>query len=208
MRSDVVLVARRDRSPHIECTGAIAARRTEPDTVYLVSSAVTPLGGDSIHIRVVVEPGARLKLRTVAATVALPGAATAESHSTWALEVAGVLDIDPEPTIVAAASRHFTSTRLTMADGAGLRLRERVQIGRSGERQGFWSGTMHADTAGAPLLRHRVELGRGSLADDEIAKPLACISELHYPQTSVDTPGVALALAGGGCLTTWQGARL
>ncbi len=208
MRSDVVLVARRDRSPHIECTGAIAARRTEPDTVYLVSSAVTPLGGDSIHIRVVVEPGARLKLRTVAATVALPGAATAESHSTWTLEVAGVLDIDPEPTIVAAASRHFTCTRLTMADGAGLRLRERVQIGRSGERQGFWSGTMHADAAGAPLLRHRVELGRGSLADDEIAKPLACISELHYPQTSVDTPGVALALAGGGCLTTWQGGRL
>jgi len=41
------------------------------------------------------------------------------------------------------------------------RLRERVQIGRSDERQGFWSGSLHADVDGAPLLRHRVQLGAG-----------------------------------------------
>jgi urease accessory protein len=37
---------------------------------------------------------------------------------------------------------------------------------------------------------------------------MACVSELHYPDSDVDTKGLALALAGGGCLSTWQGARL
>ena len=79
-----------------------------------MSAAATPLGGDAIHIRVVVEAGRRLRVRTVAATVTLPGPATPESHAFWTLEVAGELDIDPQPTIVAATSRHFTSTRLDL----------------------------------------------------------------------------------------------
>ncbi|MGD9619431.1 MAG: urease accessory protein UreD [Mycolicibacterium sp.] len=208
MRSDVVIVARPHRSPHIESVGAVAARRTEPDTVHLVSSAATPLGGDSIHIRVVVESGARLRLRTAAATVALPGAATTDSDAKWTLDVAGELDLEPQPTIVAASSRHFATTVVTLTDDSNLRLVERVQIGRSGEREGFWSGSISADIAGTPLLRHRVELGNGSLANDGIAAPLASISELHYPRSDIESAGVTLALAGGGCLTTWQGHRL
>ena len=208
MRSDVVIVARPGRGPHIECTGGIAARRTGPDTVHLVSSVATPLGGDAIAMRVVVEAGARLKVRTVAATVALPGPATLESHATWELDVAGELDLDPEPTIVAAASRHHSATRVLLAEAGVLRLRERVQVGRTGERQGFWSGSLHADVDGTPCLRHRVELGSGSVADDEIAAPRACVSEFHYPRSKVDAAGVTVALATGGCLTTWQGERL
>lgn len=208
MRSDVVIVARPNRSPHIECSGGIAARLTEADTVHLVSSVATPLGGDAISMRVVVEAGARLRLRTVAATVALPGATTTESHATWCLEIAGELDLDPEPTIVAATSRHFSATTVALHDAGVLRLRERVQIGRTGERQGFWSSALHADVDSKPLLRHRVELGSGSLADDAIAAPRACVSELHYPRRDVDAAGVTLALAAGGCLATWQGDRL
>ncbi|MCH9667558.1 MAG: urease accessory protein UreD [Actinomycetia bacterium] len=208
MRTDVVIVARPNRLPHIESTGGLAARRTEPDTVHLVSSAATPLGGDSIHIRLVVEPGARLKLRAAAATVTLPGATATDSYANWTLEVAGELDLDPQPTIVAAASRHYATTVMNLTDGGSLRLVERVQIGRTGERQGFWSGSLHADVDGAPLLRHRVELGSGSSAEDEIAAPLASISELHYPRSDVEAAGVTLALAGGGCLTSWQGHRL
>lgn len=208
MRSDVLIVARPDRSPHIESSGALAARRTEPDTVHLVSAAATPLGGDWIHIRLVVEPGARLKLRTAAATVTLPGATTTESQSNWTLDVAGELDLDPQPTIVAASSRHFTATAINLTETGSLRLVERVQIGRAGEREGFWSGSLRADVGGTPLLRHRVELGHGSLADDDIAAPLASVSELHYPRGEIESDGVILNLAGGGCLTTWQGHRL
>jgi urease accessory protein len=202
VRSDVLIVARRDRRPRIECTGAIAARNTEPETVHLVSAAATPLGGDAVHVRVVVEPGARLRVRTAAATVVLPGATSLESH------VAGELDIDPQPTIVAAASHHATTTRLELMGSGRIRLRERIQIGRSGEQQGFWSGSLRADADGSPLLRHRVELGNGSVTDDELGAPMACISEFHYPDHDVATAGVALALAGGGCLATWQGVRL
>jgi urease accessory protein len=208
MRSDVLLVACRDRQPRIECAGAVAARRTEPDTVHLVSAAATPLGGDAIHIRVVVETGARLRVRTAAATVTLPGVMTPESQAFWTIEVAGDLDVDPQPTVVAATSRHFTSTRLELAGSGRARIRERIQIGRSDERQGFWSGSLHADVDGSPLLRHRIELGSGSVADDALGTPMACISEFHYPDSDVATEGIALALAGGGCLATWQGKRL
>jgi urease accessory protein len=208
MRSDVLVVAHRGRRPRIESSGGIAARETEPDTVHLVSAAATPLGGDSICVRIVVEPGALLRVRTAAATMTLPGPTTHESHANWLLEVAGELDLDPQPTVVAAASRHITSTRLAV-DGSGrVKLRERIQIGRTDERQGFWSGSLHADVDGTALLRHRIELGRGSVADDQLAAPMACISELHYPQTEVDTAGMTLALARGGCLSTWQGERL
>ncbi|SEH78564.1 urease accessory protein [Mycolicibacterium rutilum] len=208
MRSEVLIAARPHRRPHIECTGALAARLTEPQTVHLVSAAATPLGGDYLHIRVVVEAGATLRVRSAAATVALPGPATLESHAVWTLDVDGHLDLDPEPTIVAAASRHHASTRLRIGSTGSVRLRERVQIGRTDERHGFWSGALHADVDDTPLLRHRVELGAGSVTDDELGTPMAAISELHYPDDGAPTAGTPLALAAGGCLSTWQGRRL
>ena len=141
-------------------------------------------------------------------TVTLPGADTPESHACWELEVAGDLDVDPQPIVVAANSRHLTSTRLRLTGSGQVRLRERIQIGRSEERQGFWSGSLCADVDGAPLLRHRIELGSDSVADDELGTPLACVSELRYPQIAVDAAGTLLELAAGGCLATWCGQRL
>ena len=196
------------RRPRIECAGAIVARSTESDTVHLVSAAATPLGGDTIALKVIVEPGARLRLRTAAATMTLPGRTTAESNTHWHLEVAGDLDVDPEPTVVAGGSRHVSSTRLSLTGSGRVRLRERVQIGRTDERQGFWSGSLHADVDGEPLLRHRIELGAGSVAHDELGAPLASVSELRYPDIASDALGTVLELADGGCLATWQGDRL
>jgi urease accessory protein len=208
MLSDVLIVASTGRVPRIECSGGVAARRTDADTVHLVSAAATPLGGDTIRVRIVVEPGAVLRLRTAAATMAMPGAVTMESRATWDLEVAGHLDLDPQPTIVAGHARHVTSTRLTLSGAGTVRLRERVQIGRSNEHQGFWSGSVHADVDGAPLIRHRVELGTQSVAHDALGTPMACISELRYPEIDFDAAGTLLELAAGGCLATWQGERL
>ncbi len=212
MRSEVVLVASGDRLPRIRCNGGIQARCTAPHTVHLVSAAATPLGGDTIDIRVIVEAGARLKVRSAAATVALPGASTPTSHACWAIEVSGDLDIDLEPTIVAAAARHVSTVALSLGDDSRVRLRERVQIGRCDEREGFWSGSLHADCGGRPLLRHRMQLGAGSLADDTIAAPRATVSELRYPATDfvtdIEQSSTVLALAGGGTLSTWQADRL
>jgi urease accessory protein len=208
MHTQVLIVASPGRGPRIECTGALTARRTTADTVHLVSAAATPLGGDTISVRVIVEPGARLKVRSVAATVVLPGADTLQSRAGWDLEVAGALDLDPEPTVVAGGSDHQVITRLRIADQGQVRLRERVQIGRTGERDGFWTATLHADRDALPLLRHRVELGAGAVSDDELAAPRAYVSELRYPETAFDGQGTVMALADGGCLATWQGRRL
>jgi urease accessory protein len=206
--SAVLIVARPDRAPRIECAGGVAARRTDADTVHLVSAAATPLGGDAIRVRVVVEPGARLRVRSAAATMAMPGSVSMESLSSWDLEIAGLLDLDPQPTIVAGLARHVTTSRLMLSGDGRARVRERVQIGRSYERQGFWSGAMHADIDGTPLLRHRVDMGSGSVTDDELGTPMACVSELRYPEASFDAQGTVLRLAAGGALATWQGERL
>ncbi|GAB7069879.1 urease accessory protein UreD [Mycobacterium hodleri] len=208
MLSEVLIVASAGRAPRIECAGGVAGRRTDADTVHLVSAAATPLGGDTIRYRVVVERGAVLRVRSAAATMAMPGPVTMESRAVWELEVDGLLDLDPQPTIVAGEARHVTTTRLALGDGGGVRLRERVQIGRSHERQGFWSGAVHADVGGAPLLRHRVEIGAGAVTDDDLGAPRACVSELRYPEPAFAGAGTMLELAAGGCLATWQGERL
>lgn len=208
MRTDVLLVASPGRGPRIECRGGLAARRTAADTVHLISAAATPLGGDSIAVRIVVEAGARLRVRSAAATVVLPGSATVESHSTWDLQVDGELDLDLEPTVIAGGSRHVAGTRLRLSRDGQARVRESVQIGRTGETLGYWSGSMHADLDGTPLLRHRVELGGDTVADDVLGSPRACVSELRYPQTSFESKGMVLELAAGGALATWQGGRL
>jgi len=46
------------------------------------------------------------------------------------------------------------------------------------------------------------------VTDDELGTPLACISELRYPEAAFDAAGTLLELAAGGCLATWQGERL
>jgi urease accessory protein len=157
---------------------------------------------------VVVERGAALRVRSAAATVALPGRSTASSAAHWHLEVSGDLDVDPQPTVVAGGSRHMTSTRLLVDDAGRIRMRERIQIGRTDERQGFWSGLLHADVGGHPLLRHRIELGEESATHDLLGMPLASVSELRYPDIATDALGTVLELADGGSLATWQGNRL
>ncbi|OKH79969.1 urease accessory protein UreD [Mycobacterium sp. ST-F2] len=219
MHTQVLIVAAPGRGPRIECVGGVAARRTAPDAVHLVSTAATPLGGDTIAVRVVVEAGARLRVRSVAAMMVLPAATTTQSRSGWDLDVAGELDIDPEPTVIAGGSSHEATTRLQIAGAGRVRVRERVQIGRTGEEHGFWSGSLHVDRDGLPLVRHRVELGAGAVSDDEIAAPRAYVSEFRYPESDFGVirtaeryesrrDHVVMALADGGCLSAWQGARL
>jgi urease accessory protein len=114
---------------------------------------------------------------------------------------------------VAADAVHLSSVRAGIDEAGTLQLRERIQIGRSYEQQGFWVGSLHADVKGQPLLRHRVELGAGGVGDDVLSAPRALVSTLRYPASTDETAGAAegtvfLDLAGGGVLTTWLGERL
>ncbi|WP_405181377.1 urease accessory protein UreD [Nocardia sp. NBC_01377] len=211
MRTELRIVAALGTLPEIHAYGGLAARRTGRDTVHLIGTAATPLGGDELDITIVVGPGASLVVRSVAATIALPSPATTFSRSHWRYEVAegGSLDIDPEPMIVAGGARHHARTTVLIAPDAGIRVRERVQIGRSGEESGGWIGDVIADVGAVPLLRHRLELGADSACEDGIAAPRALDSELVYPDDRpAFTDGLVtsrLPLAAGGTLFTRVG---
>ena len=64
--------------PVVRASGQFAVRRTGASTVHLVATAFGPLGGDDATIRLAVEEGARLCVRSVAAAVALPSRSVAE----------------------------------------------------------------------------------------------------------------------------------
>jgi len=214
LRTELRIVAEAGRSAHIDARGGLTARHTGADRVHLIGAAATPLGGDHIGVTVVVGAGARLTLRGVAATLALPGRGTVESYAHWHFEVAdgGELDVDTPAMIVAGGARHLNTTSVRLAPGARLRLREQVQIGRTGERHGSWRGDLIADLADLPLVRHRLELGAGLATDDVLGSPRSLISELRYPDDRpAETFGLAAArlpLAAGGTLFTGLGDRL
>ncbi|MEV4128219.1 urease accessory protein UreD [Nocardia sp. NPDC049707] len=212
MRTEVRVVAAVGTLPEIHASGALAVRRTGLDTVHLIGTAATPLGGDELDIEIVVGAGARLMVRSVAATIALPGMRTPLSLAHWHFDVAGELDFDPEPTIVAGGAHHHAVTEVRLTHDARLRLRERVQIGRTGEDGGSWRGDLTADIGDLPLLRHRLELGAGSAIDDSLAAPRASVSELVYPDDRpAETNGLVAAclpLALGGTLSTRTGPLL
>lgn len=214
MRSVLRIVAEPDRMPQIHARGGLSARVTGPESVHLIGTAATPLGGDHIEVSIRVHAGARLTVRSVAATVALPGGDVVGSTACWSLviEKGGVLDFDPEPMVVAGNAEHRATTTVRLASSATLRLRERSQIGRVGESAGFWSGALIADLDDVPMIRHRVELGAGAASDDIIDAPRAIVSELIFPDDrtaeSNGTHHVRLPLAAGGTLSTWLGADL
>lgn len=214
MRTELTIVASADRSPRIDAVGGLAARLTGPDTVHMIGTAATPLGGDTLCIRIVVGAGATLSLHSVAASVALPGRSVVESNAEWLVSVdeGGVLVFDPEPMVVAGNAIHHTRTRIEFAASSRIEYRERVQIGRVGENLGRWIGTMHTDVDGHAHLRHRVELGVGTVGHDVLSAPWSLSSTLVYPDDrpagAVGSSAVRMPLAAGGSLTTSTGPAL
>src|SRR3954454_19000641 len=122
MQTVVEVVARcvggRTVLPVVRASGQLPARRPGPATVHLVATAFGPLGGDDARIRVVVEEGAALVVRSVAAAVArrARGGGAPSSQRVHAT-VAGGRDLLPEPTVVAARAHHVAELRAELAAG-------------------------------------------------------------------------------------------
>jgi urease accessory protein len=147
------------RLPVQRSQAPLILRRT-PDAVYLVGGAAGPLGGDVLQLRIDVRAGATLRLRAVAASVALPGRDGRESvlEVTVTVAAGARLEYLPEPTVAAAGARHRTEMRVRLAAGAALTLRDEVILGRHGERGGSCRTRLHVDLAGRPLLRHELNV--------------------------------------------------
>ncbi|TFV58546.1 UNVERIFIED_ORG: urease accessory protein [Bacillus sp. AZ43] len=217
MRTVVEVVARagpggRTVLPVVRASGQLAVRRTGPSSVHLVATAFGPLGGDDARVSLVVEEGAALSVRSVAAAVALPSRGDPlPSVQRITAEVAGVLDLRLEPTVVAAGAHHVAGLRAVLGPEGVLTATEQVLLGRSGEEPGRWTGTTRVERAGRPLLHTTVGLGPGEAAWLPPVAPRAYASTVHIGngEAAVATgeDAVRLPLPGGWVTTAW-GAQL
>ncbi len=147
------------RLPVLSSQAPLVLRRT-PSAVYLVGGAAGPIGGDELSLSIAVGPGAFLRMRTAAASIALPGPDGAESVLRVSVSVAagGRLEYLPEPVVVSNGARHATLISVTLAAGASLVLRDELLLGRHGEAGGAARTVLRVDYAGQPLLRQSVEV--------------------------------------------------
>jgi urease accessory protein len=215
VRTLVEVVARCDSRgrtvlPVVRASGQLAVRRTGPSTVHLVATAFGPLGGDDAEIRLVVEEGARLSVRSVAAAVVLPARGESPaSRQVVRAEVAGVLDLALEPTVVTARAVHLAELHAEVAGTGELTATEQVLLGRMGEQPGRWTGTTRVERAGRPLLHTTVGLGPGAPAWLPPVAPRAYVSTVSIgdPRAEVETgaDAVRLPLPGGWVGTAWAG---
>ncbi len=211
MRTLVEVVARRGPDgrtvlPVVRAQGQLAVRRTGPSTVHLVATSFGPLGGDHAEIRLMVEEGAALTVRTVAAAVALPDRGRRPSAQRITAEVAGRLDLSPEPTIAAAGAHHRAELHALLADDAALTATEQVVLGRTAEAPGRWTGTVRIERSGRPVLHSTVDLGPGAGAWLPPVAPRAYVSMVHIggdAATATGRAAVRLPLAGGWVATGW-----
>jgi urease accessory protein len=205
--------AGRTRLPVLRSQAPLVLRRT-PDAVYLVGGTAGPIGGDRLDLRIDVRDGAALRVRTAAASVALPGPDGVESVLTVTATVGrgARLEYLPEPVVVSAGARHATIIHVTLAEDAFLLLRDELILGRHGEPGGAARTSLLADYAGRPLLRHALEVSGTdgvSLGPAILAGHRAVGTALRAgPALSTDTedhtgPDVAvMPLAGPGILVT------
>lgn len=208
LRSDVMVAVRRTDVPGVP----------DPDgtvQVHLVGTAAGPLTGDELTVRITVGAGARLAVRSAAATLALPARVTAGTAPTapavvrYELRVGagGHLDLATEPLVVCRGADLVTVTDVVLDDGATAVVHEQVVLGRYGEDGGRWRGRTVADVAGRPALRHTL--------DSTVLPGRALVSRLDLggePAPAAATPApadaVVLPLACGGTLATSTGPDL
>ena len=199
--------------------GALAVRRTGVRAsgggalgVHLVATAAGPLGGDVVEVRVRVLAGASLRLRSVAATLALPhrDGGVARTCLDVAVEDGAHADVEVGPTVVAAGADVAAATTASVHGAGTLVLTERVQLGRHREAPGRWRGRLEASRDGRPWLVQQVGIGPGASLDDAIDAPGALLSRLSTDDGAAATHGGAalLPLARGGALLEATGADL
>jgi urease accessory protein len=217
VRTRVEIVARpgpggRTVLPVMRASGQLAVRRTGATGVHLVATTFGPLGGDDAEIRLVVEEGAQLAVRSVAAAVALPARGNAApSAQRITASVGGTLDLRLEPTVVAANAHHLAELTVDLGAGGVLTATEQVLLGRTGEEPGRWTGTVRVARDRHPLLHTTVGLGPGEPAWLPPVAPRAYASTVRIGADAEEVltgeDAVRLPLPGGWVTTAW-GAEL
>ena len=214
MKTFVEVVARpgpggRTALPVVRASGQLAVRRTGPTSVHLVATAFGPLGGDDAEVSLVVEEGASLTVRSVAAAIALPSRGEVlPSAQRITASVGGTLDLGLEPTVAAACAHHLAELTVELGAAGALTATEQVLLGRTGEEPGRWTGTVRVARDGRPLLHTTVGLGPGQAAWLPPVAPRAYASTVHIGNHETNDvltgeDAVRLPLPGGWVATAW-----
>ena len=187
--------------------------RSTPEVLYLVGGAGGPLGGDDLSLEIVVGVGARLTVRTVAASIALPGVGPSCVRVRATVAGGGGLRWLPAPVVAARGCVHHMEATVVLEADARLVWREELVLGRHGEPPGSVSSRASVDVDGTPLLRHELALGpehpaAGGPAVTAGARAVGSVLLVGapwaapYPSTVLGPTAAVLPLAGPGVLVT------
>ncbi|SDK19730.1 urease accessory protein UreD [Streptomyces indicus] len=169
------ITARRDAAgatvlPVLEGEGPLAVRRLRAvgaeARAALVGAMSAPLGGDRLAVHAEAEAGARLRLTSTAATIALPGQHGQPAFYDVRLTVGRGAAVHwlPEQLISAAGSDLHVTTDAEVAEGGVLVLREEQVLGRTGEPPGRLTSRLRVRCAGRLLLDQELCCGPGAPA--------------------------------------------
>jgi urease accessory protein len=154
--------------PVLQGEGPLAPRRTRGGAgearVTLVGAMSGPLGGDRFTVEAEVGEGARLRVGSAAATIALPGQTKGPARYDVRLTVAdgGELLWLPEQLISARGSELYVRTHADLAPGARLVLREEQVLGRAGEEPGRLTSRLRLRIGGRTVLDQELACGPGA----------------------------------------------
>ncbi|MFE9217852.1 urease accessory protein UreD [Streptomyces lavendulae] len=154
--------------PLLAGEGPLALRRTRDEGaeagVMLVGAMSAPLGGDHLTVEADAGPGARLAMRSAAATLALPGRGGEPARYDVRLSLAEDAQVRwlPEQLVSVRGSDLRVRTRAELAPTARLMLREEQVLGRTGEAPGTLRARLTVIRDGRPLLDQELSCGPGA----------------------------------------------
>nr|WP_181764454.1 urease accessory protein UreD [Streptomyces albidus (ex Kaewkla and Franco 2022)] len=188
--------------------------------VTLVGAMSAPLGGDQLTLDVRVEAGARLRMDTVAATLALPGRHGDAASYDIRLTVGEHAQLRwlPGPLISALRSHLHQTIHVDLAPTAHLELRDVSVLGRTGEEPGRLTTGLTVHRCGRPLLDQQLDTGPGAPGWDggavlgghrAVGQLLVVDPDMSHepaPQCLLGPDAVVTPLEGPGVLVTALGA--
>ncbi len=136
------------------------AWRPAAGAVYMVGTAAAPVGRDRVAVTLRVRSGARLVVRSSAASVVWAGTGSRQTVRV-AVEERAELVWCPEPLIATAGCHHRQEAVVEVAPGGRLSWREVTVLGRAGEDPGRLESSLRVTVGGAPVLHHALGVGTG-----------------------------------------------